>query len=101
METTLTNDFMAGIILLVAFAGFICYFALKRDDDPHPAESIVKPEVKKSAVNTKKWEGSRSDLQKMTKKQIDELAADVLDLKLDRRQVKQKLVDQVWTEINK
>tara|TARA_A100001201_G_scaffold86860_1_gene76536 strand:- start:1016 stop:1258 length:243 start_codon:yes stop_codon:yes gene_type:complete len=49
----------------------------------------------------KKWSGTKEDLQKMSKKELDEFAYKWYDLKLDARSKKAKMVDAIWSEMNK
>tara|TARA_R110002020_G_scaffold350259_1_gene563704 strand:- start:10 stop:252 length:243 start_codon:yes stop_codon:yes gene_type:complete len=49
----------------------------------------------------KKWSGTKEDLQKMTKKELDTFAYKWYDLKLDARSKKAKMVDAIWSEMNK
>lgn len=49
----------------------------------------------------KTWSGTKEDLSKMSKKELDKFAYKWYDLKLDARSKKSDMVEAIWSEINK
>jgi len=76
-----------AVIFYMAVAGLILY-----------AIYYLSNKVKKVE---KQWEGTREDLMKLTKKELDTFAYKWYDLKLDARTKKADMVEAIWSEMTK